>query len=92
MKEREELLSSLLEFVLSSVGSKIAEERKSSKNSEELLRDVVVISRTKQEIEMSLRHTAAILSENQDALVNGGTMLEEDNSTIHVLFFPLYYQ
>ena len=91
MKEREELLSSEIECVELSVGSNKVDERNSSKNSEGLLRDVGMSNRTKQEIEMSLRHTAAILSENQDALVNGGTMLEEDNSTIHVLLsFPYY--
>ena len=42
-------------------------------------------TRNAQEIEMSLRHTAAILGENQDALINSGSLLENDNTTIGVL-------
>lgn len=42
-------------------------------------------TRNAQEIEMSLRHTAAILGENQDTLINSGSLLESDNTTIGVL-------
>lgn len=41
--------------------------------------------RDKSKITASLRHTATLLKENQSALLNSGTVLEEDQNTLNVI-------
>ena len=41
--------------------------------------------RDKSKITASLRHTATLLKENQSAILNSGTVLEEDQNTLNVI-------
>lgn len=41
--------------------------------------------RDKSKITASLRHTATLLKENQSALLNSGTVLEEDQNILNVI-------
>lgn len=69
----------------SSVGSKSSIQSHSMQDAAKYVFLSLFRIRNAQEIEMSLRHTAAILGENQDALINSGSLLESDNTTIGVL-------
>lgn len=40
--------------------------------------------RVSSEITNSLRHTMQLLSQNEEKMLNSGTVLEQDNSSIHV--------